>query len=273
MLPFPRSTPCEDYSSCPPPLTATASTSIRKWWAFRLRPFWSAADITRFASAHADKIARSTCLAVERCRSRIRDEIVNVRGFRCTAARPALRKVSRVTGVRVTSPPLRSLRSIRERFAGFGMRWHTGRGDPIRGFPAHRGGSCEDSAIADPGTELAPLTGMHALDVSGELLASERPTIPVPPPRDSGVRLQVEKKAYYAATVDVVVCDLSRDPRSEEFTSAESCPLPVTERSPILPSAPPLAKGSHPALESGVFPAVRPQLRKTDRRRRLPSAR
>lgn len=145
------------------------------------------------------------------------------------------------------------------------------RGDPIRGFPAHVARSTGDSAITDTGITFAPLRGMHALDVSGELLASERPTIPVPPPRDSGVRLQVEKKAYYAATVDVVVCDLTRDPRSEDFTTAESSPQPVTERSPILPSAPPLAKGA--PGESGVFPAVRPTIRKTDRRRRLPSAR
>ena len=66
---------------------------------------------------------------------------------------------------------------------------------------------------------------MHALDFEGErggwpeLLASDRPTIPVPPPRESGVRLKVERVAYAAATVDVVVCDLSRDPRSEDHVS------------------------------------------------------
>lgn len=58
---------------------------------------------------------------------------------------------------------------------------------------------------------------MHALEVEGELLVSERPTIPVPAPRDSGVRLKVERVATFAATVDVVVCDLSRDPRSEDY--------------------------------------------------------
>jgi hypothetical protein len=62
---------------------------------------------------------------------------------------------------------------------------------------------------------------MHALEFEGELLgyelASERPTIPVPPPRESGVRLRVARVAYFGATVDVVVCDLSRDPRSEDF--------------------------------------------------------
>ena len=58
---------------------------------------------------------------------------------------------------------------------------------------------------------------MHALDTEGELLASDRPTIPVPLPGESGVRLKVARVAYAAATVDVVVCDLSRDPRSEDY--------------------------------------------------------
>jgi hypothetical protein len=58
---------------------------------------------------------------------------------------------------------------------------------------------------------------MHALEYEGELLPSERPTIPVPPPRESGVRLKVSQIAWPAATIDVVVCDLSRDPRSEDF--------------------------------------------------------
>jgi hypothetical protein len=61
---------------------------------------------------------------------------------------------------------------------------------------------------------------MHALDVEEELLsANERPTIPVPPPRESGVRLRVARVSVplVAATVDVVVCDLRRDRRSEEY--------------------------------------------------------
>jgi|GEM_PF-3206287 len=49
------------------------------------------------------------------------------------------------------------------------------------------------------------------------LPACDRPTIPVPAPRESGVRLRVERVAYAAATVDVVLCDLTRDPRSESF--------------------------------------------------------
>ncbi len=48
-------------------------------------------------------------------------------------------------------------------------------------------------------------------------MASERPTIPVPEPRESGVRLQVAQLPICAATVDVVLCDLSRDPRSESY--------------------------------------------------------
>ncbi len=68
---------------------------------------------------------------------------------------------------------------------------------------------------------------MHALEVEGaegdwdeRLAACDRPTIPVPAPRESGVRLKVARVAYAAATVDVVLCDLSRDPRSESFVGA-----------------------------------------------------
>jgi hypothetical protein len=67
------------------------------------------------------------------------------------------------------------------------------------------------------GTALAPPEGMHALEIEGELLASERPTIPVPAPLESGIRLKVAKVAWGAVTVDVVLCDLSRDPRSEDY--------------------------------------------------------
>ena len=58
---------------------------------------------------------------------------------------------------------------------------------------------------------------MHALDVEGELLACDRPTIPVPEARESGVRMAVERVACGAATIDVVTCDLTRDPRSEDY--------------------------------------------------------
>jgi hypothetical protein len=62
---------------------------------------------------------------------------------------------------------------------------------------------------------------MHALDFEGELLSqNERPTIPVPAPRESGVRLRVARVSVppMVATVDLVVCDLSRDQRSEDYT-------------------------------------------------------
>jgi len=64
---------------------------------------------------------------------------------------------------------------------------------------------------------------MHALGVEGELLdesllhPNDRPTIPVPAPRDSGIQLRVTRVPVVAATIDVVVCDLSGDPRSESF--------------------------------------------------------
>lgn len=83
---------------------------------------------------------------------------------------------------------------------------------------------------------------MHALDYQGELLASDRPTIPMPAPRESGVRLKVARVAYAAATVDVVVCDLSRDPRSEDYVS------------PVARAASPDERG-HVAHRSGFFPA------------------
>ncbi|MDB4943327.1 MAG: hypothetical protein JWP97_2861 [Labilithrix sp.] len=59
---------------------------------------------------------------------------------------------------------------------------------------------------------------MSALEVVGEQSggdARDRPTIPVP--RESGVRLHVAQIATCAATVDIVVCDLTRDPRSESY--------------------------------------------------------
>ena len=53
-------------------------------------------------------------------------------------------------------------------------------------------------------------------------MASERPTIPVPEPRESGVRLKVAQLPICAATVDIVVCDLSRDPRSESYIPSQA---------------------------------------------------
>jgi hypothetical protein len=78
---------------------------------------------------------------------------------------------------------------------------------------------------------------MHALEYEGELLPSERPTIPVPAPRESGVRLKVSQIAWPAATIDVVVCDLSRDPRSEDY----------------LPRTSPAAAGSPDRAALGVL--------------------
>jgi hypothetical protein len=88
---------------------------------------------------------------------------------------------------------------------------------------------------------------MHALEIEGELLASDRPTIPVPAPRESGVRLRVERVAYPAATVDVVVCDLTRDPRSEDFAAERR---PAAHRSGFFPArcaaaSAPLARGQN----------------------------
>ena len=85
---------------------------------------------------------------------------------------------------------------------------------------------------------------MHALEVEGELLASDRPTIPVPLPRESGVRLEVSRVALSAATVDVVVCDLSNDPRSEDFA-------PITLRSGRPPDP-----RTQRVLRSGFFPVA-----------------
>jgi hypothetical protein len=54
-----------------------------------------------------------------------------------------------------------------------------------------------------------------------DLPITERPTIPVPAPRESGVRLRVARVAYGFATVDVVIADLSRDPRSEGYAGPD----------------------------------------------------
>ena len=46
---------------------------------------------------------------------------------------------------------------------------------------------------------------------------NDRPTIPAPPCRDSGVRFKISRVPLHAATIDIVLCDLSRDPRSEDW--------------------------------------------------------
>jgi hypothetical protein len=61
----------------------------------------------------------------------------------------------------------------------------------------------------------------ECLDEDAHLSINDRPTIPVPAvpdARDSGVRLKIAHVEWPAATVDVVVCDLSRDPRSEDYS-------------------------------------------------------
>jgi hypothetical protein len=58
--------------------------------------------------------------------------------------------------------------------------------------------------------------------------SDEMPTIPVPvpAPRDSGIRLTVTRIECAAAAVDAVVCDLSRDPRSEDYAPPRATPPP-----------------------------------------------
>jgi hypothetical protein len=91
---------------------------------------------------------------------------------------------------------------------------------------------------------------MHALEVEGELLASERPTIPVPPPRESGVRLTVTRVPYGVATVDVVVCDSRRDRRSEDYVDDPS-PVPSFGAPPDCgaPNEPPPSTSTVRALK------------------------
>jgi hypothetical protein len=72
---------------------------------------------------------------------------------------------------------------------------------------------------------------MHAL-VASDVQPNERPTIPVPAPLDSEVRLKMTRVPWPAATVDLVVCDLTRDPRSEGY-------MPESARSELQNESPP----------------------------------
>ncbi len=72
---------------------------------------------------------------------------------------------------------------------------------------------------------------MHALE-AGELLASERPTIPVPAPLESEIRLRVARVPYPAMTVEVTMCDLTRDPRSESYIPEEERGRPQNDSPP-----------------------------------------
>lgn len=73
---------------------------------------------------------------------------------------------------------------------------------------------------SDPSDLLGPREdpGEEEGDGGDALSPNERPTIPaVPPARDSGVRLTITRVPFAFATVDVVVCNLTRDPRSEDY--------------------------------------------------------
>lgn len=64
----------------------------------------------------------------------------------------------------------------------------------------------DETVVADP----------EALDVH------DRPTLPVPAPAyESGVRLAAVPISVLGATVDLVMADLTRDPRSESWIGAE----------------------------------------------------
>lgn len=72
-------------------------------------------------------------------------------------------------------------------------------------------------------------------DDYSHLSINDRPTIPVPAvpsARDSGVRLKIAHVEWPAATVDVVVCDLSRDPRSEDYAPERANNVSVFRRRP-----------------------------------------
>lgn len=59
--------------------------------------------------------------------------------------------------------------------------------------------------------------------------ADERPTLPVPP-AESGVRLNpfgLASGPLPFALVDVVVCNLSRDPRSEDYAPDSASIIPL----------------------------------------------
>ncbi len=68
----------------------------------------------------------------------------------------------------------------------------------------------------------ADLEGFDAIDLD------ERPTLPAP--RESGIRLCVEHVEWPAAIVDEVVCDLSRDPRSEDYAPERASNVSVLRR-------------------------------------------
>jgi hypothetical protein len=52
-----------------------------------------------------------------------------------------------------------------------------------------------------------------------EVPLNERPTLPVPAPRGSEVRVRLTRIPWSVATADIVACDRSRDPRSEDYAA------------------------------------------------------
>lgn len=107
----------------------------------------------------------------------------------------------------------------------------------VRSVDRDRVGVSVKTELAAPG--LHRRRAMHALDFEGELLSTnERPTIPVPAPRESGVRLRVARKSVQptGVTVELVVCDLTRDQRSEEYVADDQRDggPPQTVRQPAM---------------------------------------
>lgn len=75
------------------------------------------------------------------------------------------------------------------------------------------------------------LAAMSSSQIAGEELPlNERPTLPVPAPRESEVRIRTTRIPWPVATLDLVMCDRSRDPRSEDFHNRNA--------SGIVPAAP-----------------------------------
>ncbi len=49
-----------------------------------------------------------------------------------------------------------------------------------------------------------------------------RETLPAPPMVDSGIRVQTTRMPLASVQADIVMCDLSRDPRSDDYTRRRS---------------------------------------------------
>jgi hypothetical protein len=106
-----------------------------------------------------------------------------------------------------------------------GTRWHSAPGRGSGSAPQKDRRTTRTAEFGRKGISIASGAGMLAQEMFDELAPNDRPTIPVPAPLESGVRLKVERVSYAAATVDVVLCDLSRDPRSESYPSTPASKL------------------------------------------------